>query len=444
MLRFCKDSENAVGFLLVYDLSRFARSVADHVNTEAQLRDVGIRLESVTEPTEDSAWGRYQRNMLAVGHQFNNDHKSERTIEGMTESAKRGRFPFKAPIGYINVSQRRGQNLIPDPKMAPLITKAFELFATTTYSKAEVLNRVNTLGLTTRKGRPMPIQTFQRMLVNPIYAGWVTIPKWGLKFQGAFEPIVSQHVFDAVQDFLEGRKVVAKAYDHNNPDFPLRVFVRCGICGAPMTGGWSTGKKKKYAYYRCRKSNCSLRSIGREDLEAAFIRLLQNLTPSSDLTGEFVTTVRGEWKRRQGDTEAAYVAIQQRLAKLRERKNKLLDLRLDGDIDQPTYKSQDERIDQDIEAGTVDLRRIESDFIDFDGVLTFAEKIVECPARLWMESSLDQRQRLQQTFFLSGVTFDGQEFGTPLNDSFFRLLDGSYGDETLLASPTGFEPVLSP
>jgi DNA invertase Pin-like site-specific DNA recombinase len=444
MLRYCKDVKNAVGYIVVYDLSRFSRNMLDQLATEKNLREAGIRLESVMEPTDDTAVGRWQRNMLAVNNQFDNDKRSERTIAGMTQAARIGRFPFKAPVGYINVSQQRGQNLIPDPIMAPLIRKAFELFATATYSKAEVLSKVNTLGLATRKGCPMPIQTFQRLLVNPIYAGWVTIPKWGVKFQGMFDPIVSQHVFDAVQDVLEGRKIVAKAYDHNNPDFPLRIFVRCAICEAPMTGGWSTGKKKKYAYYRCRNSNCGLKNIGRDDLEAKFIGLLQNLTPSSDLTGEFVSAVRNQWKRRQGDTEAAYAAIQQRLAKIHQRKNHLVDLRLDGDMDQATYKEQDERFNQDIEAATVDLRRSESNFLDFEGLLTFAEKIVRSPARLWMESSLDQRQRLQQTFFPSGITYDGHEFRTPVSDSFFSVLTGFFDAESRLASPMGFEPMLSP
>jgi hypothetical protein len=172
------------------------------------------------------------------------------------------------------------------------------LFATGLKSKAEVLKQLNGLGLTTRKGFPMSIQTFQKLLVNPIYAGWVVIPKWGMKCQGNFEPIVGQHLFDTVQDVLQGRTVVSKAHDHNNPDFPLGVFARCGMCGMPMTGGWSTGKNKKYAYYRCRRSKCDLINIRRDDLESKFIQLLKQLTPSPELVTGFMSTVRGEWTRR--------------------------------------------------------------------------------------------------------------------------------------------------
>lgn len=51
-------------------------------------------------------------------------------------------------------------------------------------------------------------------------------------------------------------------------------------------------------------------------------------------------------------------------------------------------------------------REAESQFLDLDGVLTFAEKIVTVPTRLGVESLIDQRQRLQQVFFPEVLTFE--------------------------------------
>ena len=381
MLRFCKDKKNAVGYIIVYDLSRFARNMLDQLSTEKDLLESGVRLVSVLEPTEDSAAGRLSRNILAVMHQFDNDRRAERTVAGMTQGAKSGRFMFKAPIGYINVSQKQGKNLIPDPKTAPLIMKGFELFATGLHQKTEVLKQLNSMGLTTHQGHSVSTQTFDRMLVNPVYAGWVTIPKWGMRFQGNFEPIVSQSVFDAVQDVLEGRKIVAKAYERNNSDFPLRVFARCAVCGEPLTGGWSTGKRKKYAYYRCRQSGCGLNNIRRDDLQSKFIALLKRLTSAQDVLSECMEAVRDEWKKRQGDSEAAYAAIQKRLERLRQRKNRLVDLRLDEELNETAFAEQDKRLTADIEAAEMELRQTESEFLDLEGVLAFAEKVFSaCPS----------------------------------------------------------------
>lgn len=434
MMRFCKDPKNEVGHIVVFDLSRFARNMFDQLTMERELLESGVRIESVLEPTENTAAGRWHRNLKAVYNQYDNELKSERTITGMTEAARRGRFPFKAPLGYMNVSQRKGQNLIPEPKTAPLVTKGFELMATGLHTKTEVLKQLNALGLSTQKGRPLSMQTFQKMLVNPIYAGWVTIPKWGLRASGNFEPLVPQRLFDGVQDVLQGRAVVANAHQRNNPDFPLRVFVRCGICEQPLTGAWSTGRKKKYAYYRCRRSKCDLPMVRRDDLETKFIHLLKKLTPETELIAQFTSAVKSQWRRRQGDAEAEYATVEQRLSQLKERKNKLIDLRLDGEIDQPSYRSKDEHLSTDIESAEQELRLAESRFLDLEGVLAFAEKIITSPARLWLESSLDQRQKLQKTFFPGGLAFDGQEFGTAPSSSFFSLLAGYSDEDSVLAS----------
>ncbi len=282
------------------------------------------------------------------------------------------------------------------------------------------------------------------MLLNPIYAGWVTIPKWGFRSSGNFEPLVSQQLFEATQEFLQGRAVVANSHQRNNPDFPLRVFVRCGICGQSITGAWSTGRRKRYAYYRCRRSKCDLAMIPRDDLETKFIHLLKQLTPEPELVARFTSEVRDQWKRRQGDAEAEYAVAQERLSHLKDRKDKLIDLRLDREITQAIFKAKDERLNTDIEEAERELRQVESRFLDLEEVLAFAERIITSSARLWLESSLDQRQRLQNTFFPGGLTFDGDEFGTTSSSSFFSLLKGCCEEESQLASPTGFEPVLSP
>jgi hypothetical protein len=71
-----------------------------------------------------------------------------------------------------------------------------------------------------------------------------------------------------------------------------------------------------------------------------------------------------------------------------------------------------------------ELREAESEHIDLEGVLAFAEKIISRPARLWLEGSLDQRQRLQTVFFPAGITFDEKEFGTGATSLFFSMMKG--------------------
>jgi hypothetical protein len=46
--------------------------------------------------------------------------------------------------------------------------------------------------------------------------------------------------------------------------------------------------------------------------------------------------------------------------------------------------------------------------LDVEGILAFAERVLPNAADLWVQASLDQKQRLQQLFFPEGLRFDGK------------------------------------
>jgi hypothetical protein len=65
---------------------------------------------------------------------------------------------------------------------------------------------------------------------------------------------------------------------------------------------------------------------------------------------------------------------------------------------------------------------------DVEGILNFAERVLPRAADLWIQASLEQRQRLQRLFFPEGVAFSGKSFDrTVVTSSLFeylRPLDG--------------------
>jgi len=98
MLTYCRQHRGRVSHLVVADLSRLARNVADQGVTIATLKQLGITLVSVDEPQIDqSAAGRLAANMLGSFAQFFSDSLSERTRYRMQAAVKAGRFPWPAP-----------------------------------------------------------------------------------------------------------------------------------------------------------------------------------------------------------------------------------------------------------------------------------------------------------------------------------------------------------
>ena len=63
------------------------------------------------------------------------------------------------------------------------------------------------------------------------------------------------------------------------------------------------------------------------------------------------------------------------------------------------------------------------DELDVEGILAFAERILPRASDLWVQASLNQRQRFQQLFFPDGIAFDGKGFvGTGVTAPAFSYL----------------------
>ena len=77
-----------------------------------------------------------------------------------------------------------------------------------------------------------------------------------------------------------------------------------------------------------------------------------------------------------------------------------------------------------------------------EGILAFAERVLPRAADLWVQSSLDQRQRFQQLVFPEGIAFDGSAFVGTGAPAFSYLREIRLGNERMV-DLTGIEPVTS-
>jgi site-specific DNA recombinase len=139
LLKYCQANKGRVHFLVVFNLTRFAREKYDHFALRAHLKSLGISLRSATEPIDDSATGKLMEGVLAAFAQFDNDVRSDRTKAGMQSALALGRWTFLAPLGYLNAPRQFGTSLMPDPERAPLVRRAFEEFATGRFTKRKYL-----------------------------------------------------------------------------------------------------------------------------------------------------------------------------------------------------------------------------------------------------------------------------------------------------------------
>ena len=269
------------------------------------------------------------------------------------------------------------------------------------------------------------------------------MPSWGLKGRGDFETIVADQVFGSVQRLLDGRTKALTPHLRNHPDFPLRRFVTCKACATPLTGSWSTGRARKYAYYHCRR--CRAVKISKQGLEARFVELLESLQPETAYLRLLKAIILDVWRRQQGELVSLRSSLENRVQDLRRRLQRVEDAFIhERAIDPQTYEAQRDKLRDQVTLAELELSEARTELLDVDGILGFAEYVLTRARRLWMELELDQKQRLQQVLFPEGLAFDGEGFGTVITCLAFKKLGENGESKSGVASPTGFEPVFWP
>jgi site-specific DNA recombinase len=446
LLTYCRLNKGRVHFVVVFNLTRFARDKYDHFALRSLLQSRGISLRSATEPIDDTSTGKLMEGVLAAFAQFDNDCRSDRTRAGMKASLELGRWVFLAPLGYINAPRAMGKSLMPDPERAPIVRRVFEEYATGRFTKQQVLEQAWAWGLTNRRNRPLTSQAIGTLLRNRLYAGIVDVPEYGVRAKrGDFEPLISEELFYRVQSVLSGRVPATIPQQRAHPDFPLRAFVRCVSCGRGLTGSWSKGRSEYYAYYHCRPGCRAKVNVTKAKLEGLFADELTLLQPTPGYMRLLKESVLQIWKARKAavreeieSAERAAKAIQNKLDRLDEA------FLFERSIDIDTYDRHAEKLREELTLARIDRHSGQLEELDVEGILAFAERVLPRAADLWVQASLEQRQRFQQLFFPEGIAFDGNRFvGTGATAPAFSYLREIRTENEGLVDQTGIEPVTS-
>jgi site-specific DNA recombinase len=120
----------------------------------------------------------------------------------MKAALKLGRWVFLAPIGYMNAPRSMGKSLIHDPERAALVRRAFEEYATGRFTKEQLLKQVRVCGLTNCRRRRLTSRAIGMLLRNPLYAGIVNVPRYGVRAKRGD----SDALIYGVQPVLSGRR----------------------------------------------------------------------------------------------------------------------------------------------------------------------------------------------------------------------------------------------
>ncbi len=323
------DSGDANG-IIAWHPDRLARNSIDGGRLIYQLDTK--HLHALKFPTfwfENTPQGKFMLQIAFGQSKYYVDNLSENVKRGLRHKLRNGIWPGWAPIGYLNDKNTRG--IVIDPIKGPLVRKLFETYATNQYTLSDLKMMSDEWGLVSRSGKCLAKSHIQSILTHPFYYGLMRCR--GELHNGTHAPLVSQSLFDQVQCTLRRHGKPNKRKKHL---FPLLGLATCGTCHCAITAE----RQKGHHYYRCTKKRgrCNEPYVREESLAAQIDGALQRVT----LSRAALDTLWAAWHDAHADVqrpiEQLKAEITEQLAATQAKLDRLLDLHLNGCIEQREYQ----------------------------------------------------------------------------------------------------------
>ena len=424
LLNYCADKKNNVSAVIAYKIDRISRNTDDYSQIRILLKRYGVEIKSTSEHFENTPAGRFMENIIANVAQFDNDVRAERSINGMRDAVREGRYVWMAPIGYNNVSVHGKSTIAQNPLMAPIMKKVFTLVAMNQIPLERIWKVMSKEGLTNKAGKPLSRGYFYWMLKNELYCGWVT--KFGERHKGLFEPIVSDELFNQVQQVLKHRIRRNHHYIWENPDFPLRRFI-FHPSGKKLTGSWAKGTHAKYPYYRfLGKGTNYKRDVFEKYIKAYMNYFKFNQSDFNALKGELHKSLGSVMQNQQKESET----LKQAIAELNKKQNLLIRKNCEGVITDALLQQQLEIIEKDLLQLNTTLACIPQTNlnVNFENLLNYIRNFLQHPGECWEKAKPELKVRLQWFQFPKGISFDGEKFQTTEIANIFNVKSNFLAD----------------
>jgi hypothetical protein len=197
-------------------------------------------------------------------------------------------------------------------------------------SVAEIAHYANMMGLRTRKGNRIPLNTMHFILENPFYYGEMRT-KRGL-MPHVYSTLVSKELWDMCQ---EQKAIRAGQFLRTNDKNSLyQALVTCGItnrqCPCEL-------KKGMYSYVTCwRKDNTRI-YIREEELTKRITPILNRIKLPDCIVMELQQKLKSSKASERKFNSNEIKRLKGEQEKLKEKMDTLFDLRLDGELDRESF-----------------------------------------------------------------------------------------------------------
>ncbi|WP_170546566.1 recombinase family protein [Ruegeria arenilitoris] len=428
------DAQKGPRYVVIFDdLKRFARDTEFHLKLRRELAFRGADVKCLNFDFQDTPEGRFFEVVMAASGQMEREQMARQNSQKSRARLENGYWVFTAPLGYKYVKDKGkgGKRLVKVEPVASVIREALEGYASGRFaSQAEVQRFLESdphFPKDMKNGTICPI-TVNRLLKQVVYSGYVVGAKWGISLRkGKHDGLISFETYQRVIDTIEGKKRRPAARADYNEDFPLRGHVVCDSCGNAMTGAWSSGCRKRYAYYFCVTRGCEAKSksVPRAKFEDGFAEILRSLQPGSSLFSVAKVMLRDAWNIRLAEAKVKKSCLTKEVRKVEKQIEQFLERMLD--VSNPTVVKRFEKKIDELERQRLVIKEQQEKTLPpagrLEDCIELALKFLANPYLLYKKSDYAVRQALLRMVFSEPLRYSRIEgYRTPTLTFPFKVL----------------------
>lgn len=378
--RMIQDAENGrFDLIITKEISRFARNTLDSIAYTRKLKEIGVGVIFMNDNinTLDSD-GELRLTIMSSIAQDESRKTSERVKWGHRRRMEQGVVFGRDMLGY---DVRNGKLYI-NEEGAETVRKIFHKYLNEGKGTNIIAKELREEGIkTSTYMKDWSYTVIMRILRNEKYCGDLIQQKTytpdylshkkkkndgKLKYviiRNHHEPIISRDIFEATQREIERRRNLMEKENNFGNRYALSGKIRCGKCGAAYTRHrkklksgrenitWNCGNNAKYGAEKILPNGdiqgCSNKLINDRDVKAILQSIVKDIF--SDKSGFIEGIVKLILTILESDCSRENIAyIENAIEKNRRKKERLLDMCLNGDIDKSDYREASEKLKNEL------------------------------------------------------------------------------------------------
>lgn len=348
---------------------------------------------------------------------YYSDAISDNVKRAFEQKRRRGEYTRKAPIGYLNDKDEKGnKNIIFDPERAPFIVRAYELYASGDYSIKLLAQQLEQEGFKTLYNRPVRTGELDRILNNTFYYG--QYEENGTVYTHKYAKLISRELYNKVQEVRASWN--KKPFKYASIPFSMRGIISCAQCGCTIT---PQKKKGKYTYYHCTqyKGNHNAEYVKEEVLFNQVEDLFKGMKMTDEMLEDIANNLRTSFTNESAYHNKMTSTLRNEHAIIQKRFSKLYDDFADGSITKDFYDDKVKEYKQRQDEIMQEL--LNYDQADENFLLT-SSLVLELGRNAYeiFKSSEPNEKRQLLNFLLQNCLLDGKKLIFNLKQPFDAIL----------------------